>query len=524
LTVTNADLNYVDSGVNSNEALTDEVTGAAFNGQSLANSNIAYANTGSKQYFDLDLGGLYSVDSLTLWGRNDGAADESQNLRIFTGATAFGASTYATLSASAVVKKFDVATVDKTINGPGTSVTGISSNTSDDTTPTLNGTLSQAIGGTDVVNIYDNGTFVGTATLNGPRTAWTYTPTALTDNTAHNYTARVADSNSATGSVSNTLTLTICVATPLVLDLNGDGVHTVGAAQGVLFDVANNGTLSQTGWTNANDGLLVRDINHDGLINNGAELFGNGTLLADGSQAANGFAALAQFDANLDGKIDAQDAVFGTLKVWRDANGDGVSQAHELLSMADTGIESFNLSSSHGSVMENGNTLDLVSSYTTTDGRVHDLADVWFQQGAQFTLDTDAAGLNYLHLGTSGQALDLTSVDTSRLQGINLIDLLSNQVSDTLTLGLQQVVNLGVMNQVNSGTAGLTGSSYHFDATESHHQLLVNGSAADTLIIVGGFVDTGLCATLNGHTYEVYNQGRDAQLLVEQAMNRTLIA
>lgn len=169
-------------------------------------------------------------------------------------------------------------------------------------------------------------------------------------------------------------------ATPLVLDLNDDGVQTVALNQGVVFDVANTGTANQTAWVSKADGFLVRDINHDGIINNGAELFGQGTLLENGTHAANGFAALAQFDANHDGKIDAKDAVFKELLVWRDANGDGISQATELLSMQKLGIVSFNLDASTGYVVEHGNLHGLVSSYTTQDGVVHALTDVWLQQ------------------------------------------------------------------------------------------------------------------------------------------------
>ena len=41
------------------------------------------------------------------------------------------------------------------------------------------------------------------------------------------------------------------------------------------------------------DGLLAIDLNGDGVINTGAELFGNETELADGTKAANGFLGLA---------------------------------------------------------------------------------------------------------------------------------------------------------------------------------------------------------------------------------------
>ncbi|RFO98454.1 hypothetical protein DIC66_00750 [Rhodoferax lacus] len=214
--------------------------------------------------------------------------------------------------------------------------------------------------------------------------SFTFTPTSSTatlvfTNTA---TANTVNTDLALNQASVMLTSEAAkrAATPLVLDLNGDGVQTVDLAHGVLFDVANTGVARQSAWVSSGDGLLVRDTNQDGRIANGAELFGQGTLLANGTHAANGFAALAQFDANHDGKIDAQDAMFRELKVWRDANGDGVSQAGELHGLADMGIVSFNLKATTGYVAENGNLHGLVSSYTTADGAEHELADVWLQQ------------------------------------------------------------------------------------------------------------------------------------------------
>ena len=76
---------------------------------------------------------------------------------------------------------------------------------------------------------------------------------------------------------------------------------------------------------------------------------------------------------------------------------------------------------------------------------------------------------------------------------------------------------------MNHSTAGLSGGSYQFGATESRHQLMVSGDASDSIIVSGGFVDSGLSAVISGHIYEVYNHGSDAQLMVEQAMNRTLM-
>ena len=52
------------------------------------------------------------------------------------------------------------------------------------------------------------------------------------------------------------------------------------------------------------DRLSRLDRNGDGIINNGTELFGDATTLYTGGKAADGFAALAQEDTNLDGKND----------------------------------------------------------------------------------------------------------------------------------------------------------------------------------------------------------------------------
>ena len=166
---------------------------------------------------------------------------------------------------------------------------------------------------------------------------------------------------------------------PLVLDLNGDGVQTVDMAQGTTFDLQATGTAQATGWVNAHDGLLAMDLNNDGKINSGAELFGSSTLLDNGQKAANGWAALAQYDSNGDSQIDTQDAAFDALKVWQDANGNGVTDAGELRSLKDVGATSINLGHDNTVTPQNGNLLQGFSSYTTADGTTHEVVDAWFQ-------------------------------------------------------------------------------------------------------------------------------------------------
>lgn len=127
-------------------------------------------------------------------------------------------------------------------------------------------------------------------------------------------------------------------ADPLVLDLDGDGIETIGigSAANVLFDYDGDGVKTATGWVKADDGMLVLDRNGNGTIDNGGELFGDQTLV-QGVKAANGFAALSAEDTNKNGKFDAGDANFTKVRIWQDKNSDGVSQTDELRTLSELG-------------------------------------------------------------------------------------------------------------------------------------------------------------------------------------------
>ena len=168
---------------------------------------------------------------------------------------------------------------------------------------------------------------------------------------------------------------------PLILDLGSNGIETISVAgfSGGLFDHNNDGIRTATGWISADDGLLVRDLNGNGLIDNGSELFGNNTRLANGQNAAHGYAALAELDSNTDGKIDAADIAFSSLRVWKDTNQDGVSQSNELFTLDEVGVQSLNTEYTDvNQALGNGNTLAQKGSYTKTDGTIGEMGDFIF--------------------------------------------------------------------------------------------------------------------------------------------------
>ena len=121
------------------------------------------------------------------------------------------------------------------------------------------------------------------------------------------------------------------------------------------------------------------------MINNGSELFGSATLLADGTRAGNGYAALAALDVNHDHKLNAQDAAFGELKVWVDANHDGKTDAGELKGLIELGITALDLSYATSSRTDHGNLVGMISGYETADGKTHEMADVWFTKAGAAT-------------------------------------------------------------------------------------------------------------------------------------------
>jgi hypothetical protein len=67
---------------------------------------------------------------------------------------------------------------------------------------------------------------------------------------------------------------------PLVLDLNGDGIKLFPYSKGVYFDIDNDGFAERVGWVSPQDGQLARDLNGNGKIDDITELFGDDLISA----------------------------------------------------------------------------------------------------------------------------------------------------------------------------------------------------------------------------------------------------
>jgi hypothetical protein len=132
---------------------------------------------------------------------------------------------------------------------------------------------------------------------------------------------------------------------PVLVDLDTNGFHLEGLSGAVLFDLNASGVPKYYSWTRAHgrDAFLCRDLDGNGHIENGQELFGTATVLLNGAKARHGYEALEELDlfsqgGNEDGRLTADDSSFQQLCVWADENHNGISDPGEVLSLEAAGV------------------------------------------------------------------------------------------------------------------------------------------------------------------------------------------
>ncbi len=93
---------------------------------------------------------------------------------------------------------------------------------------------------------------------------------------------------------------------PLVINFNAPAARLTDAK--FSFDLDLDGKPEQISFLETGSGFLSLDLNQDGKINDGSELFG--------PQSGNGFDDLAQYDQDQNGWLDENDAVYDKLRIW----------------------------------------------------------------------------------------------------------------------------------------------------------------------------------------------------------------
>ena len=100
---------------------------------------------------------------------------------------------------------------------------------------------------------------------------------------------------------------------PLVINLDSNIAEL--SDQTFFFDLDCDGTQEEISTLRSGSGYLALDLNGDGVINDGSELFG--------TKSGNGFADLAKYDSDGDGWSDEDDEIWSKLLIWtKDEKGD----------------------------------------------------------------------------------------------------------------------------------------------------------------------------------------------------------
>jgi len=223
---------------------------------------------------------------------------------------------------------------------------------------------------------------------------FTYNAAIGTSTESFNYTLLDQD-----GSASATKTLAFTglnSTTPVVLDLDGNGINLVSAQESTVTinDITGSGNQQHIGWVGAGDGILMLDTNGDGKLTNINQI----AFTSYTPGAKTDLQGLIAFDTNHDGMLDVGDKNFNQFGVLL-SNG-------KYESLSQLGIVSISLTSDNHQETVNGNTVYGYSSYKTASGATNSVADVGF------SISTDAKG-PVLH--TQDILTDKQPIDFSKL-------------------------------------------------------------------------------------------------------------
>ena len=163
--------------------------------------------------------------------------------------------------------------------------------------------------------------------------------------------------------------------TPIAIPLrnNMSVSDIVDPAARVQFDADGSGIAKTWTWIHKDAAWLVNDPHRTGKITSGLQLFGNVTFWCFWD---NGYEPLSTLDDNGDGVLSGKELT--GLALWRDTNGNGISEPGEVQPIAAWGISELSCQSVTGA----GKTCRAMSvqGVTFRDGTVRPSYDVMLQQ------------------------------------------------------------------------------------------------------------------------------------------------
>lgn len=202
--------------------------------------------------------------------------------------------------------------------GPITNASAPSGTVTDDLAPTIQGTLSTALGTGETLRVLRNGTDVGAATVSG--TNWSYDDTGLADATTYTYSTRLVDAAGNQAAAAGSFSLSTLAAAPTQTVVISNFADNTGAVQGNYTAGAQtddgsptfNGTLSSALRT-GDQLILTRDSTEIDIT---SSVSGTNWSYTDNASLADGYHVYTAFVRN---SATGADGAFADTNVLMDA-------------------------------------------------------------------------------------------------------------------------------------------------------------------------------------------------------------
>ncbi len=238
---------------------------------------------------------------------------------------------------------------------------------------------------------------------------------------------------------------------PLAIDLDGGGVSTISAEEGVFNLGTRVETQSDSGfdgqrwertearnvdtmfveWFAPTEGIVVMDRNGDGTIQKG-DLFGDDVVTGRGT--ANGYEDLALLDTNNDGVVDTKDEQFHDLQIWTDANSDGIAQEGELTHLFAHGVVSLDTRATAGAIGdEDANVIREGSSFTQLEGALMTKAEL------ETYIENKEERLNSVGDDAQLANVDLQNMLQKQQQTMQMMSNISKMLHDTAMAVIRKI-------------------------------------------------------------------------------------
>jgi Ca2+-binding RTX toxin-like protein len=329
---------------------------------------------------------------------------------------------------------------------------------------------------------------------------------------------------------------------PIVLDLDGSGIdllsYSDGVGAGLRFDIDHDGSGELVAWVGPHDGMLALDLNGNGRIDNTGELVSEflGAVQGSNGHAAqrtfgDGLAAMRYLDGNQDAKLDHLDPQWANLRVWVDANSNGITDIGELKTLQELGITSLDTTAASTVVSTNQAGRVVATGSFTVNGQVRTLADVQLAanaNGAKAELvpglenavitTTDVGDRVFVSNATQGQNISFATLDLRAAYAGAGNDTLIGDAGDNWLAG-------------GTGADSLNGGAGDdvllVDSSDIEVGFVSGGNGRDTVIVVGSddpAYAVGMTFNLAQHGVEVMAAGAGDDVIIGGGRGTVVIA